>query len=866
MARKKAFRVLVLALSLSILFTVIVPPLTAQAQSITLSPISGFLGIKVTVTGTGFSSEESTHVYLYFDTAQIKSIKVSATGTFTADFNVPLNVMPGKSYKVTVKDEDGIALVEEWFIVGAKIDLYPDKGKVDGRIELGGRYFDADKEVAFYFSSDTANIGDNIDHEVTAYEYIGKIETDDDGDFETRLSFSVPGELTDGEDKEHVRSGDYYIYATHLPMEKRIKAAARFSVLGGEIEIQPAAGDQGDEITVTGTGFYSGGDGYVYLYFGNSRIKRVEITESGTFITDFAVPYFIRPGTSHTVSVKDEGGVTLASAEKQFMVGAKIDLYSNESYSNKAKVDDWIKIGGRYFSANKQVGLYFSSDKVNIGAGIDRNVTAYEYIGAIGTNGIGDFEALINFNIPGELTDGEDDEDVRSGDYYIYAFYLTGVKRVEAAAKFVVLGITLNPIEGTVNSELAISGEELGDSQKITVEYDEDEVEIVSGGDETDSEGRFTCSIIIPESVIGDHVIAVSDQSGNKYEAVFTVKPEIIIAPTSVTEGDEVKVSGTGFDAPYYSSDYITITLDGDKIQTKPALIQTSLHGSFSGSFIVPFGSSPAGNVTMKVEACDYGFSMAEAQLTVSAAPVIPTIPATQALYPATSQTSPGYAGMELTAEGTGFTANATVSLTYGNGETVIVATSTTDADGNFSVTFTVPPSVAGEHTITAADGIKNAASTFTMESEAPRVPMLLPAKVIAIEDMEAHLDWEDVTDPSGVSYTLQIASGIDFDAIVLEKKGLIDSEYHITIEDGLESTDKENPYYWRVKAIEDAFNESEWTQSGLLYVGFPQISGPESSDNVRDASRWSTGMWALMVFIGIGIVGLILIVAGLRR
>ena len=863
MARNKAFRVLVLVLSLAILFTVIVPPLPAQAQSITLSPTSGFLGIKVTVTGTGFSSEESTYVYLYFDTAQIKSIKVSETGTFTADFIVPLNVTPGKSYEVTVKDEDGIALVEEWFIVGAKIDLYPDEGKIDGRIELGGRCFDADREVAFYFSSDTANIGDNIDHEVTAYEYIGKVETDADGGFETRLSFSVPGELTDGEDKESVRSGDYYIYATHLPGEKRIKAAARFSVLGGEIEIQPAAGNQGDEITVTGTGFYSGGDAYVYLYFGNSRIKRVEIAESGTFITDFAVPYFIRPGISYTVSVKDEGSVTLASAEKQFKVGAKIDLYSNESYSNRTKVDDWIKIGGRYFNANKQVGLYFSSDKANIDDSIDRSVTAYEYIGAVGTNASGDFEALINFSIPGELTDGEDDEDVRSGDYYIYVFYLTGVKRVEAAAKFVVLGITLNPIQGTVNSELAISGEELGDGQKITVEYDEDEVEIVGGDDETDSEGRFTCSIIIPESVIGDHVIAVSDQSGNKYEAVFTVKPEIIIAPTSVTEGDEVKVSGTGFEAPYYSSDYITITLDGDMIQTRPALIQTSLHGSFSGSFIVPFGSSPTGNVTMKVEAYDYSFDMAEAQLTVS------TIPATQAditLYPATSQTSPGYAGMELTAEGTGFTANATVSLTYGNGETAIIATRTADADGNFSATFTVPPSIAGEHTITATDVIKNAASTFTMESEAPRVPMLLPSNVIATEDMEAHLDWEDVTDPSGVSYTLQIASDIDFDTIVLEKTGLINSEYPITIEDGLESTDKENPYYWRVKAIDGAFNESEWTQSGLLYVGFPQISGPGSNDSVRDVSRWSAGMWALMVFIGIGIVGLILMVAGLRR
>jgi len=85
----------------------------------------------------------------------------------------------------------------------------------------------------------------------------------------------------------------------------------------------------------------------------------------------------------------------------------------------------------------------------------------------------------------------------------------------------------------------------------------------------------------------------------------------------------------------------------------------------------------------------------------------------------------------------------------------------------------------------------------------------------------EGHFDWEVVTDPSGVTYTLQVTANVDFSSIILEKTGLTFSEYVITKEERLRSTKKEAPYYWRVKAVDGATNESDWSTPGSFYVGF---------------------------------------------
>lgn len=505
-------------------------------------------------------------------------------------------------------------------------------------------------------------------------------------------------------------------------------------------------------------------------------------------------------------------------------------------HPDEGEIGDWIEINGRGFDANETVSIYFSSDKAFIGGGIDNEVTAYEQIIRIVlTNADGDFDA--SFSVPAQLTDGKDKEDVHGGDYYVYVTYYDSTS-IRDVAEFTVIGgeIELDPEEGQVGSEVRISGEGLRQGQKITIEYDGHDVDIASGDEQTDNEGKFTCAIIIPESAAGNHIITVIDESGNRPEAEFSVKPKITLAPTSQAAGKPVEVSGTGFG----EKEVITITFDGYAVFTDPILIKTNRKGSFSASFFVP---SYAMSGISKIEAGDGSFNTAEAQLTI----LILAIPADISLRPTTSQTSPGYVGMELTINGTRFIANTMVTITYSNNEDITVATATTDADGDFSATFTVPPSVAGSHPVTSTDGISTATVIFIMESEAPPMPVPLLPKVASTAEAEAYFDWTDIEDPSGVTYTLQVALDADFTTIVLQREGLLDSEYTITEEEKLESTEKEPPYYWRVKAVDSTSSESDWTPSGLFYVGFHWTSIPS---------------WAVYIWIGLG--GLLLAVLGL--
>ena len=101
--------------------------------------------------------------------------------------------------------------------------------------------------------------------------------------------------------------------------------------------------------------------------------------------------------------------------------------------------------------------------------------------------------------------------------------------------------------------------------------------------------------------------------------------------------------------------------------------------------------------------------------------------------------------------------------------------------------------------------------------------------------------DWGDVTDLSApVTYDLQIATDDQFTDILREKTGLATSEYTLTEEEELESTSEEEPYYWRVRAVDAASNAGGWTGAAAFQVGssFFELTG-----------------WKLYTLIGIGAV-----------
>jgi hypothetical protein len=314
------------------------------------------------------------------------------------------------------------------------------------------------------------------------------------------------------------------------------------------------------------------------------------------------------------------------------------------------------------------------------------------------------------------------------------------------------------------------------------------------------------------------------------------VEPEIFLNPLSGEANTEVTVSGTGFGKRKEVVIYFN--------NTGLAAATTNSLGSFNTTFIVP--DLEAGIYDVEAEDEDNNLDGAKFTLTAPAPPSPPPpspTPPPLATTVSVSTTS-GPVGTDLVIGGAGFEANATVSIKYDGEE---VTTAKADGSGIFVAAFKVPVSKHGDHKITVSDGTNTHELTFTVESTPPPVPVpLLPEMGVSVEP-PITFDWKDVSDESiPVTYVFQIATSRDFSqaSILLEKKGLTESEYTLTPEE-LKLEGQEAPYYWRVRAIDAASNEGEWTGAGTFYIAAP----------------FALPKWALYALIGLG--GLLLFVFG---
>jgi hypothetical protein len=647
----------------------------------------------------------------------VKHIRVSRTLTLAVIFALLVMAIPVIPCFAQTGDEE--------------ISVSPTSGAIDDDVDIEGTGFEEYETVYFYFSSEHAYVDDDIDT-LGAYELVDSDEADSDGD--ASGSFSVPDELTEGDDApEDVEDGTYYVYAAYD--DDVIVARDTFSVSAG-----------------------GGGTGH----------------ESINLLT------------------------------------------------SSATIGDYVEYEGTHFEDNSTVYFYFSHESASVGEEIDTDVLNYEKVDVADADSTGYISG--SFDVPDELTDGDEDEAVSSGTYYVYAVYEDDVEIVARDTLSVsATSVSISPKSGAVGTKVTITGSGFGKSKNITIKFGTSTVEIDDGDEDTSSSGAFTSSILVPESAKGSYTIAItvgSDTTTAKDK--FTVEPKIVINPTSGGVGDEITVSGTGFT----KSKEISITFAGTEVATG----DTGSYGSFEATIKVP--DVAPGTYEVKADTAKANF---EISTSVSISPV-------------TSEASPGYVGMEVTISGTGFKSNSQITITYASEP--VTFTTTSGADGSFTYTLTVPPSEHGAHTITASDGTSSTSVTFTVESTPPETPTPLLPYMGDKAGSKAHFDWEDVTkDITGadekslpITYELQIATDANFTNLLLDKKGIATSEYTLTEAEKLESTEKEAPYYWRERAVDAASNASAWTGTAEFYVGFtfgiPELKG-----------------WVLYALIAVGVI-----------
>ena len=351
--------------------------------------------------------------------------------------------------------------------------------------------------------------------------------------------------------------------------------------------------------------------------------------------------------------------------------------------------------------------------------------------------------------------------------------------------------------EGHVGDTIKVKGTGFGKSEDVEVWYYLDSTHHTNSvSARANTYGTWEKTFRVPASVKGSHKI-VADGEDNDYHDVeedsFTVEPKISLDKASAGVGDTITISGSGFKKNEAS---IKITFAGDEV-TQTSEADTDEYGSWTAKVEVP----PCSKGNYKIDARGRYTTYTEVgDVTISVGPGMVIEP------------TEGHVGTSITVSGSGFVASKRVTITYDGSE---MKSDTTDATGSFSgISFKTPKSKHGNHVVNATDAQGNSVTAnFSMESTPPPTPTLIsPAnesRVGFIGKVTPTFEWSNVTDPSGVSYNLQIATSENFTE-PSAFTGLSAANYTLPKEEAL----SHGSYYWRVKAIDGAQNAGNWSES----------------------------------------------------
>ena len=363
--------------------------------------------------------------------------------------------------------------------------------------------------------------------------------------------------------------------------------------------------------------------------------------------------------------------------------------------------------------------------------------------------------------------------------------------------------IALDPATGGVGTVVTIKGTGFDSAESgIEVTYDGKKVRT---GIVADVKGSWSTTFGVPSSTKGSHPVdAWGDTTGATEvpDATFTVLPGVSIDPASGYVGDKIEITGSGFANNEVG---IKVTFDGTVIESD---LEADDNGNWKTSSTIPAGTSGAhtidayGNTTIAADVLD-------ATITIETQIV---------LRPKT-----GNVGEDVNVTGTGFSGKKELTISYG-GDSVGVGL-TTDTEGNFSTSFEAPKGKSGEIEVTATDaeGV-TATAIFSMETTPPALPRIASPKdggrVGYIGDTKVTFDWTDVSDPSGVHYILEVSEQSDFAIILLRIPDLTESEYTLTEAESL----SHGEYYWRVQAVDEVGNASDWTAPALVKASYMTV------------------------------------------
>ena len=570
-----------------------------------------------------------------------------------------------------------------------------------------------------------------------------------------------------------ISSGDHTMAVTDSEATVHEVAINFKTISNAAINVNKTSGATGSSLTVSGSGFVANEGSIVVTIDGNPVGNTATASSSGVWTVTFNVPPIA--GGTHTIDAY--GSITKSTeiTDKTFSVSAGMTISVNSGPPGTQTT-----ITGAGFIAN-EMGIYVTWD----GASIGNSTNA-------GSNGAWTSTLIVPTTPPYNSSAGPHKINARG----------TSTSSGGADLTFTVgAGISINKSSGTAGTNIAVSGAGFAAGEKtIVVTFD---ATTVASNITAGPTGTWTTSFVVPASTGGDHNIGASGAT-TKASAVpvqaFTTLPSVSLDIPSAPIGSKLTVSGSGF-APGLKD--ISITYEDQEVATG---IKASTAGVWTYSFTVP--PSAFGNHTIKIT----GASVQELNINTLSFKVKPAV----AISP-----DNGTVGTKVVVTGSGFIANSSLQFTFDDNPLNVLPKGTSDNNGNINKTFNIPEkSLSGDHVVRVSDGTNAVELTFTINGNPPPLPKpsgpLDGEQVGFIGSVTPTFTWAKVTASSPVTYTFQLDSNSDFSNPVVEKTGLTINKYTLSKSEALPKGD----YYWRVKAVDTASNESPWSQPQYLKSG----------------------------------------------
>jgi hypothetical protein len=558
-------------------------------------------------------------------------------------------------------------------------------------------------------------------------------------------------------------SGSHTVTAADSASTPNTASASLSTVSVAAISLSKTSGAAGSSLTVYGAGFVGSESSIVVTFDGNPVGSPTSANASGSWSLTFNIPS--SPGGTHSIDAY--GSVTVASsvADKTLSVTPGLSLSKTSGPPGTQ-----ITITGNSFSAN-ETGINVTWDSSPIGNPVNAGPT-------------GSWTSTIT--IPASV----------AGAHIINAYGTTTTSGVVNLVFTVGAGISTNKTSGPAGTSVTVSGTGFAASEKsIAITFDST---TVASNITANTSGAWTANFSVPTSAGGDHTISASGAT-TKATAVqtqiFTTLPSVIPDTSTGPAGSPVSLSGSGF-APNQPG--IKILFDGQEMTT----VSAKANGDWTATLTIPavaagshtIGIAGAGNIDLNISPLSY------------------KIKAAASLTPET-----GTVGTTVIVKGTGFNSGGSITITYDDNN---IVKTTADNSGNFSKSIIIPKSVAGEHEIRASDPNNSVSLIFNIEGNPPPVPKpASPAdgqRLGFINKIAPTFTWVKVPTNGQVTYTFQLDSNPDFSNPLVEISGLTATKYTLNQSEALPKGD----YYWRVKAIDTASNESPWSQPQYLKSG----------------------------------------------